>query len=95
MQIDEDSVSAQNWNPPFQLTVGTSVIPLTTTIIHAYRGIHLKADDSNTNVIYIGQSTTTGYPLAKGEDIFLPLDDPRFVYLVAGASSQKLYVMIF
>jgi len=47
-------------------------------------GIHIKAMSSNTGEIYVGDvnvSSSNGYPLAAGEEVYLKLRDLSKVYL--------------
>ena len=61
-----------------------------------------QSSAGNTGTIYVGPSDVTagttpatdGWPLAAGEEIFLPLADPRTVFAVASAANQQLHVVI-
>ena len=49
------------------------------------RGLNIKAAESNSGMIYVGNaavSTSTGYELSAGEELYLEIDDPAKVYVV-------------
>ena len=74
-----------------QMSVGTT--PAVLPHQRAYKGVRVKADASNTGVIYVGPSTvsaSTGYPLAKGEEVLIAVEDPALVSVVADAGGQKI-----
>jgi hypothetical protein len=96
--IERDTANAFD---PFRVAVGTTGAPITATAFSCTRGVGLKAAPANTGTIYVGPPdvtagttpTTDGWPLAAGEEIFLPLADPRTVYAVASAVNQQLHVV--
>jgi len=57
----------------------------------------LKADSANSDVIWIGFSSSvdasTGFPLNAGDHIDIVIDSLSKIYAVAGSSAQKLYVI--
>jgi hypothetical protein len=63
--------------------------------INLYTGVRLKADADNTDVIYVGFHSsvlsTTGWALAAGDELPVPVDDPTKLWVIAGAASQTLY----
>lgn len=79
--------------------VDTVAEVLTTQRPRLSRGVQLKAANSNTAVIFVGnsdvtagtQESTDGFPLEPGEALFLPVDSPHKVYLIASAANQGLY----
>ena len=97
--IERDTTNALD---AFRVTVGPSAAAITATAFACKRGVGLKADVNNSGTIYIGPSDVTagstpatdGWPLAAGEELFLPLDDPRAVFAVASAASQQLHVVV-
>lgn len=97
--IERDTANAFD---PFRFTVGTTAAPITAAATQCTRGVGLKAAPANSGTIYVGPSDVTagttpatdGWPLAAGEEIFLPLADPRTVYAVASAANQQLHVVI-
>ena len=96
MIIDQDTISSASFQSPFQITVGTSIVALSTINIKCKRGLQLYADPTNGGIIYIGRgnvATSTGYGLFPDKDIFIPIDNTDTIYLIASASGQKLYCM--
>lgn len=97
--IERDTANAFD---PFRFTAGTTAAPITVAATPCTRGVGLKAAAANSGTIYVGPSDVTagttpatdGWPLAAGEEIFLPLADPRTVYAVASAANQQLHVVI-
>lgn len=57
-------------------------------------GVIVKALPGNTATVYVGGDATvtssTGFPLAAGDAITLPVDDPSRVYAVAASGTQAL-----
>lgn len=86
----------------FRFQAGTSATQITNTPFACKRGVGLKAAAANTGTIYVGPAgvtaggtaATDGWPLAAGEEIFLPLDDPRILYAIASAANQQLFVVL-
>jgi hypothetical protein len=76
---------------------------VTTTSTPVSYGTTLKADAANTDVVYVGYAntvtaktaaTTDGYPLAAGEEYFVPrckADDVNKIWVIAGAANQQLF----
>jgi hypothetical protein len=97
--IERDTTNALD---SFRATVGTSAAAITSTAFNCKRGVGHKADSGNSGTIYVGPSDVTagstpatdGWPLAAGEELFLPIDDPRSVYAIASAASQQLHVVV-
>jgi hypothetical protein len=77
-----------------QKTVGTSAVQLTATATPCASMPVLKADPSNTGVVYIITSAAgtaaTGLALGPGEAVPVPIDDLAKVWLIASAASQKV-----
>ena len=86
----------------FRATIGTTVVPITAAAFNCMRGVGLKAGSANAGTIYIGpadvtagtNAATDGWPLAAGEEVFLPLADPKSIHAIASAASQQLNVVI-
>jgi hypothetical protein len=97
--IERDTVNAVD---AFRVTVGTTAAAIAGAFYPCKRGVGLKADPSNSGTIYVGPSDVTagttaatdGWPLAAGEELFLPLDDPRALYAIATAANQQLHVVL-
>jgi hypothetical protein len=79
--------------------VDTAAEVLTTTRFRLSRGVQLKAGVSNSAVVYVGGSgvtagtadTTDGFPLGPGDGLFLPVDSPHKVFLIAAAPNQAVH----
>jgi hypothetical protein len=97
--IERDTTNAVD---AFRVAVGTTAAAITSTAFACKRGVGLKAAPANTGTIYVGPADVTagttpatdGWPLAAGEEIFVPLDDPRSVYAIASAANQQLHVVV-
>ena len=82
--------------------IGTTAVQLTTITVHAARGVQIKAASANSGLVYVGNSDVTadasdatdGFPLAPGEGLFLPVDDPSRIYVVGSAASQKVFFVV-
>ena len=85
-------------------SVSTSAgVALTSTSSPLSYGIWVKAGTANTSKVYVGLSTsitagttdaTDGYELSAGQEVFLPVyvvTNATAVYVIAAASSQKVY----
>lgn len=78
--------------------IDTVAEPLTTARPHLSRGVQLKASASNSATIYVGNhdvtinanDVTDGFPLEPGDALFLPVDSPHKIYLIAAAVNQSL-----
>ncbi|MHA2086364.1 MAG: hypothetical protein ACXABD_21680 [Candidatus Thorarchaeota archaeon] len=83
--------------------VGTTAVKLTALEFKFEKGLLLRAPGSsdptpNANFIWIGGAGVTadsnagtgGMPLAPGESINLPVDDPTEVYVISDAASQDI-----
>lgn len=89
------------WNEgdTFELTVGTSAIPLTSRDTPC-KGCFLKADDDNTGDIYwgfrpnitAGGGATSGYKLRAPQGSDIPIDNLNKIYVIASTANQKIYV---
>jgi len=84
-------------------TVGTSAVQLTPQSFKAEKGILIRspgADDPtpNTAVVWVAQTPNVtadstgsgGYPLAPGESVSLPVNDPSKLYVISTAADQTI-----
>lgn len=89
--------------PP--ISVGSSATQLMATLnvaLGVLKGILIKAPGSTDDVpndksVFIGRSnvtTSTGFPLAPGESVVLPIEAASSVYAVASDTSQKLCIIV-
>ncbi len=88
----------KNWDHG-RVVVGTSAVQVIAAATQAFKGIQVKAGPNNAGIIYVGKSDVTdgdtvatdGYPLAAGEEIFIPTDNPSTVYAIASQAAQDLF----
>lgn len=60
------------------------------------QGFTVKALAANTGTVYLGASgvtSSTGYPLAAGESVYVPFDDPSRMFCVGSAASQVVAIL--
>jgi hypothetical protein len=83
--------------------VGVTAVQLTPQSFQAEKGILIRApgtDDPtpNTVPVWIAQTDTVtadstgsgGYPLAPGESLSLPVNDPSKIYIISSAADQTI-----
>jgi hypothetical protein len=64
-------------------------------------GVQVKADDDNSDSVYVGKSDVTagttdatdGFRLKAGQGVFLPVSNANLVYVIGGAINQKVFVL--
>lgn len=64
---------------------------LSTSSIGCTNGVLVKADAANAGTVYVGPegvAEADGYPLAAGEEVFVPVDDVAKVYVIASEADQ-------
>jgi hypothetical protein len=89
----DETVKAQ---PSFnygQTTVGTSAVQLTTTSTPCVKGVLVKALAANTAKVYIGNNSVTtsnGYELSAGQEVFIQVDDVNKLYAISTTTGQKV-----
>lgn len=75
-----------------QQNVGLTVTQLSSNTLK--NSICIKASNSNTGIIYIGNSnlltTSNGFALEAGECITLPITNSNLIYLVSDSASQNI-----
>jgi len=77
-----------------QVDVGTSEVQLTTET--DCLSITIKADDDNTDDIYIGKTgvtTTNGFRLRPGQAITIFISNPSVLYAISGSTGQKVHIL--
>jgi hypothetical protein len=74
----------------YRLSVTTAVTQMYSAGITCINGIQIKANSSNTDIVYINNSAgmTSGYELDPNESIFLKLQNANKIYLAAKTGSQ-------
>jgi len=77
----------------------TAVQLLTKSPQTMYKGVLLRADDSNTVIVYVGggsnvtadnAESTGGMPLPAGATILVPTEDATNIWLIAAAAAQDI-----
>lgn len=59
-----------------------------------YQGAKIKADAANTAALLIGDTPgNCVYPLAAGEETFVPVDDAAKVFVASESSTATFYVL--
>ena len=65
---------------------------------HLYRGLLIKARAGNSDIVYVGGasvSITTGFELSAGNELYLEIDDPAKVYVVANPSQNMQQLVTY
>ena len=88
-------------------TVGTSIVQLTTINDSVFKGVLLRCPGSsdpvpNGSPIWVGNIFVTadstadsgGLPIAPGEALFIPIDDPSNLYVRSTAAGQDIAWML-
>lgn len=78
--------------------VGSTAAPLTAVRRRLSRGVQLKAAAANSTAVYVGSSSVTagtaaatdGFPLDPGDALFVPIDSPHKLYLIAASPQQSV-----
>jgi len=91
--------SAQTMDTGSNLDIDTSAEQLTDSDYQCRIGILIRADDENTGNIFVGLSNVTagdtpwtdGMKLCPGDALFLEINRPNRVYVIADAANQKAY----
>lgn len=97
--VDQEGVP--NFDHFSKGSIGATAVQLSSSATRCFKGVQIKADPANTGVVYIGKSDVTantaaatdGYPLAAGEELFVPTDLLSTVYAIGSAAGQKVFVM--
>lgn len=81
-------------------SIGTSAVQIIVASTPAKIGVTVKAANSNTGTVYVGNSAgvtagtadaTDGFELAGGESVVIDIDNVNKLYAIASAASQKVY----
>lgn len=78
--------------------VGTTAVPITTRNIFCVFGVRVRACDTCANKVYVGPKGVTngilditdGYRLSASESVFIPIDDPRKIYVIGTHTNQAV-----
>jgi len=82
-----------------KFNIGTTPVPLSEIKLIVRRGVVIKADKDNTDLVWVGTEKVdagaseehSGYPLDAGEAIAIEAKDLRKIYVVASSGTQKVY----
>lgn len=81
--------------------IADTAVQMDVTDISCAFGVLIKAYAGNDALVYVGPKgvtagtgdNTCGYPLAAGEEIFIPVDYTGKIYLIAGQVPQSVFFM--
>lgn len=93
------SSSSSSFGHGMNSDVDATAEQLTTTSITAAHGVLVKAHRNNTGIVYVGNSDVTaetaaatdGLPLEAGETLFVEVNNPNKLYVIASAANQKVH----
>lgn len=77
-------------------TAGTLVAADGTKPSRSGSGILLRAPSGNSATVFVGGSdvtTSNGYGLEAGKELWLPIDDPSKVFVVVATGTQPVHVL--
>ncbi len=97
--VDVTSAVSSSFDHGSNLDIDTTAEQITTTSFAAKFGVTIKADITNTGIVYIGNSDVTagttaatdGFPLSAGESLTLEVSNSNIPYAIASANNQKVY----
>ena len=97
--VDVTSSVTSSLDHGSNLDIDTTAEQITSTSFACKFGVTVKADITNTGIIYIGNSDVTagstaatdGFPLSAGETLTLEVNNPNLLYAIASANNQKIY----
>ena len=75
-----------------RLSVSTSTVQMDSTGVTCINGIQIKANSSNTDIVYINNTSgmTAGYELDPAQSVFLKLQNTNKIYLKAKTGTQVI-----
>jgi hypothetical protein len=83
--------------------IGSTALQLTTLAIEPHRGVLVKADTDNDEIVYVGQGSgitpgtdyyTDGFPLGANEGVVVPTLNVDNLYVVCSGAGQKVFFML-
>lgn len=97
--VDVTSAVSATFDHGSNRDVDTSAEQITSTSFACKFGVTLKADITNTGILYIGNSDVTagttaatdGFPLSAGETLTLEVTNSNIPYAIASANNQIIY----
>lgn len=95
----EATLSTQSSFDHGSKAVGTSAVLITSSSVTTKKGVLVKAANSNTGTVYVGNSDVTantveatdGFEIGAGESVMIEIDDANKVYCIGSAVSQKVF----
>lgn len=97
--VDVTSAVSATIDHGSNLDIDTSAEQITSTSFACKFGVTIKADITNTGIVYIGNSDVTasgtaatdGFPLSAGESLTLEVTNSNIPYAIASSNNQKVY----
>lgn len=97
--VDVTSSVTSSLDHGSNLDIDTTAEQITSTSFACKFGVTVKADITNTGIIYVGNSDVTagstaatdGFPLSAGETLTLEVNNPNLLYAIASANNQKIF----
>jgi methylaspartate ammonia-lyase len=75
------------------IQVDQAAVAMTSLSFKFTQGVNIKAHAGNTGFVYVGDaavSSTNGFQLDNGEEVFLAIDDPSKIYVIGSADNQDV-----
>ncbi len=97
--VDVTSAVSSSFDHGSNQDIDTTAEQITSTSFACKFGVTLKADITNTGIIYVGNSDVTasgtaatdGFPLSAGETLTLEVNNPNLLYAIASTTNQKIF----
>ena len=97
--VDVTSAVSSSLDHGSNRDIDTSAEQITSTSFACKFGVTVKADITNTGIVYIGNSDVTagttaatdGFPLSAGESLTLEVNNPNLLYAIGSANNQIVY----
>lgn len=97
--VDVTSAVSGTLDHGSNLDIDTAAEQITSTSFACKFGVTLKADITNTGIVYVGNSDVTasgtaatdGFPLSAGETLTLEVTNSNLLYAIASANNQKIF----
>lgn len=97
--VDVTSAVSSSFDHGSNQDIDTTAEQITSTSFACKFGVTVKADITNTGIIYVGNSDVTasgtaatdGFPLSAGETLTLEVNNPNLLYAIASTTNQKIF----
>lgn len=97
--VDVTSAVSSSLDHGSNRDIDTTAEQITSTSFACKFGVTVKADITNTGIVYIGNSDVTagttagtdGFPLSAGESLTLEVNNPNLLYAIGSANNQIVY----